>query len=270
MIGFNLARPSKNQYFDFLRQIEKGFEDLRDENLSLMLYGSFIRGDYIPGQSDIDAVIVLPDEFVTNKIRVKEITKVLNESAKKTGFPVDELFQICPIDIGNLRDGRFNSLTDDFGDYFAVERQVISGRDYTPEMKYQHQKTGDLSALSHNLRKTRQSLLFAEYTKEKDYPGFLKGFRSTLKSASRGAKQILHLSDGKLRFSRFSALEELANFFPELNTEPLKIIKAIYSNPSRQDRIEKNPEEVLALWDIFLGFFEETIQEYVKKFPIYS
>ena len=54
-----------------------------------------------------------------------------------------------------------------------------------------------------------------------------KKFNKTLNSASRGSKQILYLLDGKLRMNRFSAAEELNKLFPDVNIEPLLMIKEL-------------------------------------------
>ena len=128
-------------------------------------------------------------------------------------------------------------------------------------------KTGEESTLSHNLRKTRQALLFAEYDRQEDYEKHLFGFNSTLNAVSRGSKQILYLADGKLRKNRFSALDELNRHFPAVNVELLEQIRDLYHQPIKLDVLYKNPDEAIKVWNSAATFFEEVIREYIRKFP---
>ena len=144
---------------------------------------------------------------------------------------------------------------------------MLFGKDYTLQFSYDGMKPGDMSAISHNLRKTRQSLLFSSYTRLRDMPAFVKGFRSTLKAASRASKQILHLADGNLRRSRFSALGEMQRFFPDVDVEPLRTMQKLYTNPSQLDIVYQHPREMAEYWDRFMTFFEQVVKAYIEKFP---
>ena len=266
-LGYDKPRPNRGQYHSFLDVACRGLERLGNKDLGLTIYGSFVRGDYIVGESDIDAVLVFPNNVVTDKRFFREVARNLNEARKKTGFPMEDLFQVCPLDIGIMGDGRFNSLTEEFRDYFAMERRVLLGPDYTQDFVYELKKEGDMSALSHNLRKTRIALLHSAYTQENDLPAFVHGFHSTLKAASRASKQLLHLTDGKLRLNRFSALEELQRVFPEVDVKPLVLMRRLYTNPKDMDKVYRNPVEALGYWNSFMTFFEEVVRAYQEKFP---
>lgn len=129
-------------------------------------------------------------------------------------------------------------------------------------------KTGEESTLSHNLRKTRIALMFAEHDRQEDYERFLERFNGTLNAASRGSKQILYLVDGELRKNRFSALQELGRHFPVVNVEPLERVRDLYHHPEKLDRLYRNSEEVMEVWNSATTFLEEVVREYVHKFPL--
>lgn len=263
VLGYNQVRPTTENYEDFVGKLVSGLKRFGGDGLSLMIYGSFVRGDYIPGRSDIDAVLTFPHNVVIDKEFLHEVSAVLYEALKGNNVP----FQVSPLDVTIMRDGRFNSFTEDFYDYFQTEGEVIVGPDYRSEMVCLPVKKGEESTLSHNLRKTRQALLFAEYYRQEDYEKFLERFNGTLNAASRGSKQILYLADGRLRKNRFSALMEIPKYFPEVSIEPLETIKDIFYNLEELDKLYKNPCEVMRVWNSAATFFEEVILAYIRKFP---
>ena len=68
--GYNQKRPQKEHYQRFEKELVSGLEKLGLEGVSLLIYGSYIRGDYVPGRSDIDAVLIFDDDVVINKENV--------------------------------------------------------------------------------------------------------------------------------------------------------------------------------------------------------
>ncbi len=262
-IGYDQPRPGAKNYHDFMSKLVRGLERLNNNDLSLMIYGSFVRGDYTPGRSDIDSVLTFPFDVVIPKDFMREVSIVLYEALRGNHVP----FQVSPLDITIMRDGRFNSFTDDFYDYFQSEGKVIFGPDYRSEMTCLKTKRGEESTLSHNLRKTRIALLFAEHDRQEDYGKFLERFNGTLNATSRGSKQILFLIDGELRKNRFSALVGLDRYFPEINLEPLERVRDLYHHPERLDALYRNPDEAMKVWNSATTFFEEVIREYIRKFP---
>jgi len=268
VLGHDEQRPTEKNYLDFMERLVNGLENLGDNKLSLMLYGSYIRNDKDIGRSDIDSVLIFPNEVIIDKKSLCNVSKVLCESLQEKNHMMRNLFQVAPLDIATMSDGRFNSFTDNFCDYFKSEGEIVFGEDYRDEMICLSKKTGIESAISHNLRKNRQSLLFSEYDKIKDYKRFLEGFLGTLNAVSRGSKEILFLDDGALRRNRFSALKELPKYFPNLDIDPLERIKDLYDHPENLDKLYKNPVEVIKFWNISLTFFEQVIKSYIEKFPV--
>jgi len=263
VLGYDQPRPTKENYEDFMTKLIQGLKGLGEDGLSLMIYGSYVREeDLMIGRSDIDAVLTFPYDVVIPKDFMHEVSVVLYEALRENNVP----FQVCPLDVATMKDGRFNPFTYDFYDYFQSEGQIVLGPDYRKEMKCLRLKTGEETTLSHNLRKTRIALMFAEQVKQEDYKQFLKKFNTTLNAASRGSKQILYLVDGKLRKNRFSALQELEKYFPDVNLEPLERIRDLYRHVEKLDKLYRNPKELMKVWNSAATFFEEVIREYIHKF----
>lgn len=263
VLGYNQRRPTAENYQVFMDKLVRGLESLGNDGLSLMIYGSYVRGDYNPGRSDIDSVLTFPHDVVIDKEFLHDVSVALYHALTGNNVP----FQVCPLDVTTMRDGRLNSFTDDFYDYFQSEGKTVFGPDYRGEMVCLPTKTGEESTLSHNLRKTRQGLLFAEHDRHEDYERFLERFKATLDAASRGSKQVLFLADGELRKNRFSALEEIPRCFPAVDVEPLERIRHLYHNLDEMDRLYRDPDEALRVWNSATTFFEEMIREYIHAHP---
>jgi predicted nucleotidyltransferase len=261
--GYNQERPVERNYLDFEEKLINGLEELDLEGLSLMTYGSFVRGDYNPGRSDIDAVMTFPDDVVINKENLSLVGKVLQQALRENNVP----FQVSVTDLTTMRDGRFNTYDESFYGYFQEEGKIIVGPDYRAEFCYELPTMNEQIPVRFNLRKSRIGLLFAEHYREEDYESFLGKFTKTLDSVSRGSKQILYFFDGELRKNRFAAEAFLQNTFPTIDVEPLLKIKELYHDPAKLDSLYRQPEEVLKLWNSSVTFFEEMIREYIKKHP---
>ncbi|MBW2988206.1 nucleotidyltransferase domain-containing protein [Candidatus Woesearchaeota archaeon] len=266
LLGYNTPRPRREDYEGFLERLVRSLEHLGDDGLSLMLYGSFARGDYVPGRSDIDAVLIFPYNFVIPKQTMQEVALAINEALTPKYVP----FQVSPLDFGTLRDGRFNSFTYEFKMYFQEEGKVILGPDYREEMECLRVKTGEESAISHNLRKCRKGFLFAEYHIWADYEQFLKDFIRTLNTASSLPKKILLMIDGITTWKKFSQTRKLQRYFPEMNLEPLERIKHLYTHPYELDKLYKQPNQILQFWGSALTFIEELLRAYIARFPAKS
>jgi hypothetical protein len=272
VIGYDTPRPTKEIYERFLEELVKGLEPLGQEGLSLMIYGAYLAKQIDVGRSDIDVGMIFPHDVVIDKGFMARAALAVDHAlvASSVGgskFPMRELFQVSPLDIGICRDGRFNSYTDEFQAYFDLESEVIVGPDYRNEMQYTHTKTGDQASMSHNLRKIRQALLFSAFDRVHDYAQVIKGFNSSLSAASRGSKQILCVIDGKVRPYRFAGLGELPNVFPDLDYAALSLIKDLFKNPEKLDQLYRKPDELMVVWNRSVDFFESVIREYIRAYP---
>lgn len=263
ILGYNQSRPIEKNYQDFESKLVDGLKGVDIGGLSLMFYGSYVRGDYNPGRSDIDAVLEFPDDVVINKKNLYMCSCVLAEALEGNHIP----FQVSVCDRATSKDGRFNSYTSDFDEYFKEEGVVLVGPNLRDYMKFESQKSGDLHAISFNLRKARSGLLFAKHHLVNDYERMLIDFGKTLDSTSRCSKQILHLIDGKIRKSKFSALERIKLDFPDVEIEPLEKIREIYTEPSKMDFFYKNSQDMFFLWNSALTTFEQIVRSYISEVP---
>ena len=264
VIGYNKPRPTEEDYTQFIEIIVDGLEPYVEKGVSLMAYGSFTRPqDFVPGRSDIDALLLTRDNVVTDKKLLRNVSKVLAYALEKHYVP----FQISVSDIATMMDGRFNTYDLTFEEYFREEGKIFAGPDYRNTFAFQLPIIPSQAEVLWGLRKARQQLLFAEYNLRNDYPAFLKGFEKTLQTTSRGSKQLLYMVDGKFRVEKCSALETVAEIFPKVNPEPLRDIKWLYTHPAELDRIYKIPKISLEIMNQSLTFLEEMIREYIALVP---
>ncbi len=261
VLGYDEPRPTKGQYKDFLEKLIAGLEGL--EGLSLMLYGSYARGDWVPGRSDIDAVLVFPEDVVIDKKQLHVASKALAHALDGNPIP----FQVTPTDLTTMTDGRFNSYNPTFEPYFRQERQVVVGPDYFDRFRFEMPHHPEQQPLTFNLRKSRQGLLFAEHYQTSNYVTFLTKFKSMLDAFTRGSKQVLFMYDDHLRLNRFSALSELPTTFPEVDLEPLRRMQHLYDHLDELDALYRQPEKVVKTWQESLTFFEELVRAYISKVP---
>lgn len=165
LLGYDVERPKKKNYVDFRDRLVSGLSNVDLDGLSLMLYGSYVRGDYVPGRSDIDGVLVFPDDVVIDKEKLMECSNALEEALRENHVPI----QISVTDLTTSQDGRFNSYGDDFEEYFMEEADILMGPDYRNQMTYLSAKPGVLHTSSFNLRKSRNGLFRAVYDREHDF-----------------------------------------------------------------------------------------------------
>ncbi|MEK6819791.1 MAG: nucleotidyltransferase domain-containing protein [Nanoarchaeota archaeon] len=263
VLGYDEPRPKKENYESFIDRFTSGLKIFGQKEISFMIYGSYVRGEADFGRSDIDGVLVFPDNVVTNKKIMAEISRIVAVAQENNNIP----FQTSPVDLRTMSDGRFNSYDPNFESYFEEESKILFGLDYRRNFKFELAEHSDQTAIRFNLRRARIGLLTSEQTIKENYPKFLEGFNQTLNSVSRGSKQILGLIDGRLRINRFSALEEISKIFPQVDAAPLKKIKYLFKNLRELDEIYKHSGEVINIWNSSLTFFEQIIKAYLDANP---
>lgn len=261
--GYNCERPTQENYDGFVTEFTRGLEDLKIEGLSLMLYGSYLRPqDFNPGRSDLDAVLVFPDNVVIDKINLHRASAVLSNALRNNLIT----FQVSVTDLATMIDGRFNSFLPNFERYFLRETRTYF-HDYTPRFNYMMPTDPEQIPLVFNLRKTRQGLLFAQYDLKTDYENFLGKFVKSLDGISRGSKQIISLLTQDFPFYRFSVLDSLEEHFPHVDIRVLAEIKRLYKDADQLDTLYQNPDEVLRLWNDATTFMEKLVKAYIEKVP---
>jgi predicted nucleotidyltransferase len=263
VLGFDTPRPSAKDYEKFL---EKLVEDLKSESisgLSLMIYGSYVRGDYQPGRSDIDAVMVFDNDVVTNKEDIMRASSILAKALNGRNVP----FQVNLVDRATMRDGRFNSYDETFKPYFAEEGRILVGPDYREEFVYELPTFPEQVPIRFNLRKARNGLLFSQHDRDTSHTEFLRKFTKSLDAVSRASKQVLVFKDGVVRKNRFSAINELREKYPQINLEALEKIRRLYANLDEMDDLFAKPEEAVILWQDATTLMEELLREYLRENP---
>lgn len=264
LLGYNQPRPTEENYRNFQEKLIAGLKELDIPGISLMLFGSYIRGKYDVGRSDVDGVMIFPDDVVIDKSNLAKVAVVLHKALKGNNVP----FQVSVSDLTTMKDGRFNTYDKTFKDYFFDDTEaIVIGTDYREKLRYELPTMCEQIPVRFNLRKSRTGLLFAEHDRHEDYEAFLRRFTKTMDSASRGSKQILYFMDGTLRKERFAAEDIIADVFPEIDTTPLSRIRKMYQDPPQIDAIYKKPEEVMQLWNATVTFFEEMIRAFIRKVP---
>jgi len=257
--------PTQENYEDFLRKFMNGLRDI--DGVTLMIYGSFMRGDHVPGRSDIDALLALHDNVVTDKPKLERMARIFSDAQEGN----DVRFQVTVADRTTLADGRFNSYGASFLQYFERESKFLVGDGLLDLMAFMEERSDDLHNMAYNLRKARQGLLLFDYLKRWDerYPNpdligkLPEKFEKSMDAVTRGSKQMLHLMDGRTRGYRFQT-EELREIFPNVDLNPLEELQRLYRNVPALRKVFDQPEEMLKLWQEGLTMWECLIKEYMN------
>jgi predicted nucleotidyltransferase len=253
--------PTQENYEDFLREFVNGLENI--DGITLMIYGSFLRGDHDEGRSDIDALLALHDNVVTDKLKLEKIARIFDCAQEGN----DVKFQVTVADRATLADGRFNSYDSTFLEYFKRESKVLVGDGLLESMVFMKERSGELHNMAYNLRKARQGLLLFEYLKRWDEKydelRLPAKFENSMDAVTRGSKQMLHLTDGKARGYRFQT-EELRTRFPDVNLDPLEELHSLYRDVPALRAVFNQPAEMLRLWQEGLTMWECLIKDYMR------
>ncbi len=258
VFGYDEPRPTKENYSKFLEDLISGLRPLAEKS-SLMIYGSYVRGDCNYGRSDIDGFVFLDDNVVIDKGHLKFVGEVFCDSLERNKVPI----QFNVVDSRTMKGGIFNSYTPDFETYFQEEGRFLLGENRLGEFAYKMPKYPSLIPLNFNFRKSRAGLMLAEYNSRNNYVRFLEQFEKSLQAVSRGSKQVIQLMDDVVRPNRFSAIAELPKIFPEIDISPLRRIRKLFTNNDMMDRLYRDEEGVMEIWTESVTFFEEVIRSYL-------
>lgn len=262
VLGYNQQRPKKEDYYRFIAHFVKDLSGF-DSRLTFMTYGSFVRGDFVPGRSDIDALLVFHEDVVIDKAFYAEISHILASALQENFIP----FQVTPCDISTLRDGRFNTYDPHFEQTFQEEGMVLLGRDVRKETRYEFPSKYEQGPLSFNLRKSRAYLLFSEYDGKTDPALFISRFVKTLSVASRASTHVFNMNNNRVPPNRFGGLESLAETYPDIDSEHLKYVKRLFSDLDELDALFSRPVEMLRIWNQTVTFFESLVRAYIREHP---
>lgn len=260
--GYDCPRPTAQNYDHFVEKLTCGLAPLGTTGISLFLYGSYVRGDYIAGRSDIDACIIFP-QMVIDKLQMQEVSQILHAALQ--GNPIQ--FQVSPLDRATIKDGRFNPYDQEFKKYFQHQGRVIVGPDYRDDFSCTEYKKVLETRVAYRLMQVRQTLLFAQHNLATHYSRFLGQCNTAFDYVSGLPREIALLVEGNLYPERFSSLYFLTTHFSEVDTEPFLRIKRMYKNSQELDALYYHPEEITQLLNSSVTFFEEVVHHFVQRFP---
>jgi hypothetical protein len=268
---YDKLSATRKNYEDFVKKIVSGLKAMDYDGLSLIGHGSFFRdGTYIPGVSDIDAIMVLPDaQVLTDKHKLHDISHLIADALR--GNPVE--FQLSPVDCTIIRDGRFATYGASWDyhkkNYLSFDEVILLvGPDYRQEITCPESVPPEQGTIGHNLSKARKAFLLAEHRQEYDYPRFFEDFMKTIRAASSSSKQLYFLATNKFAPERFSGIQTLEEILPGLNIEPLRRIKKTYSDVRQLKMMRKNPEILMRFWKYTLTFFEYMVGKFIQTYPL--
>jgi hypothetical protein len=262
-IGYDLARPEAKDYNLVMRKLSNGRSNLGNNEVGLLVFGSYMRGTYTPGRSDIDAVIFLPGGVVIPKGLMHSIACEIDNALGETNVPLKP----SPLDVVSMEDGRFNSFTSEFVGHLTDEGSIVFGPDYRSKMAFLGLKRGEESSLSHNLRKARTGRLLAEYHNRVDYDKLIENFKGTLDAVITAPRQLLSLMGSASEGDKGSQIEKLNGYLPSIKIEPLMYIRHIQKHPEKLDRLYQDYSYMMDVWDNSLTCLEEMISAFIKKVP---
>lgn len=263
VIGYDEERPKAEEYALVEKRLKRRLRKSGIEGLSLMLYGSYARGDYTPGLSDMDGIMIFPDDVVLDKNIFYDTAGIVCGAMHGTNVRLD----ITPTDLAIMRDGRFNSYAPPFARAFAKDGKVIVGPDYRNEISFELPDKIYQNEVREVLRKTRENFLMSVYSMKRNYTGFVDNFQKSLNGISNCSRRMAHMVDGKDREGRFEAVEFLSEVFPEFHYGPLKWIEFLFEKPSELDTVYNDPKGIKRIWGNSLTALEEMIKGYIKMFP---
>jgi hypothetical protein len=264
MFGYDKPWPAKENYDGLLEQVVKGLERLGNKRNSFMIYGSSARRDvdFVPGRSDIDALLVFDYDVVIAKEEFMAVSRILADALIK--HPVN--LQLTAQDTTTMNDGRLFTFGTSFKEYFKQEGKVLFGPDYREGMNFIEEKPEVTSTLAFNLRKVRQQLLMSTYDIQQQYQIFVKNFGKALGTIADISKKVVYLAKGDLIASRFGSINDLINLYPAINVEPLLKIKHLFHDLEELSALYKGPTDYMVdFWTQALTCYEAVIKEFIHS-----
>jgi hypothetical protein len=259
-IGYDEARPPARDYELFIKRAANGLKGM--EGVSFVTYGSFDRGTYTAGRSDIDSVIIFPKGVAVPKQLMHDVACIFDISLDGLNIP----FKPAPLDIASCSDGRFNSFTAEYKDHL-MEGTLVCGPDYWETITFLNIKHGEESSLAHNLRKARSGRLLAEHYNQADAKEAIKQFNGTLNATLSAPRQLLSLLDIPSEGTKGSQIELFSEYFPSIKTEPLRTIRHYFKNTEVLDRLYKDYSGMMEVWDNSLTCLEEMVGAFIRNVP---
>jgi len=156
----------------------------------VLTYGSAARGDYIPGWSDFDVLVVPNYNFVCPREFYDElaswytsIRKKLEEN--KVDWGIGEEVNFSVYDLGTIQSGRYAWMIKSFRDHLRKSGRIFwtEGRDIKDILSEKSPQSEEEYSLAYGLWRTRVTASSLDYYKKYDQRQFKYEFKKEYKSS---------------------------------------------------------------------------------------
>jgi hypothetical protein len=210
-----------------------------------MYYGSFARGDFQPGRSDIDGLIVIPGTPITDQTLITELSEAYANALKDNTVKP----QFTLTDWTSLTDGTFFDYAGHFARHFEETGMVSNGIDPRPHMTIFESNQTEMLKMGHNFRKHRSGLLTARHNQKTDYTKFLDQYQKCIESTGRLTANMPMLLGESHESRRFAALDTISERFSgRFDPDSIEETKWLYEDLERLDARLRNPKAIERHW----------------------
>jgi len=227
--------------------------------------GAVINGTH-EGEGYLSLLLVFPDNVVINKIRLRNISRVL--SGIMQTYPVQ--LQIIPIDIKTMTDGRLNFQGNYISNIINQQNNLILGPVLEYEQKFDYGAVGSKleKEFGQKLMDSRRRLMLSEYHKDvKDFFALAGNYNSTLHALRIIPNEIVNMLDLRKNETekKKSTLETIASCFSGVDIMAINNLRDKYTTPDRLS--EKNIELIFYRWDLAVSCIEQLVHSYMTFVP---
>lgn len=248
---------TKEDYEVFAREFAEFLYDEHPE-VCFFVYGSFSRGDYVPGRSDIDGGLIFPEGVVLPSDEVRDIAKVMAIKLGKSRLK----FQVNLMDMKTCADGRFNSFTADYIQHILEEHKILSGPNVLPKIKEMDYKSGVLSSAAFNLRSVRRKFLHSMHDYFTNPKLCDENLRKSIDKTLKFPKKLFWLQGKDIITDRKETFEELEKMFPGFDVLSLERLSR-----AREKDLTANFGHAIDTYAESARVIEELTDRYLNAFP---
>lgn len=241
-------------------------------HVSFLVYGSFLDNRLMPGLSDIDMVLFFWHEFVIDPKLMKTLRSAFQNQFAFLRFDIGWFFDASAIDLGNAKDGRFIPQNDNFSkvfDFTSGDSKLISGKKFAHLLNPVKLIDPVEARIAYNLQTLRIYLLFGNCNNH--WIGGVNPFRELkifqlVRSLGRKVMQLIEPDNFELIKDKKAAFDELKRQMPKIDFSALDEIESLFR--------ERNNvvDEIIGLKTSDLLFdslecYERVVQRIVANFP---
>jgi hypothetical protein len=220
-----------------LDEIKESLKELKGI-YSICVYGSAARGDFIPGWSDVDLLIVFDYNFVVPRecyeSAISWYSKTNSEIQKKYNSRVKAYLY----DKANLAYGRFCFMQEDFKTHLRESSKTLYGKDMR-DILPQIFPIGLEEKIAYSLWTTRKNIITLNYNNHKELQ---EGVQSCMGGFKNFLRNVCYLKDGKLNGDSNAAIvEQFFSSFPQISENEVEKLL----NATKEWESLKNNEKIL-------------------------